>query len=77
MSQFFDYISGIIDKVSNFLQSFFESFLKFFKYLGFALTSAYQLVDTLPAFIKVFGTCTVIILVLYMVLGRSAGGSDE
>lgn len=71
---FIDWIKNLIDTVVDFASGLIDNFVLLFKYIGIAAELAYKLVDTLPDWLKVFGTVTVVVSVVFMILGRETGG---
>ena len=71
---FVDFITNTINSVWSFFTGIVDNTILLLKYIGVASRMAYQLVDTLPAWLKAFGTVTVIVSILYMILGRNTGG---
>lgn len=65
----FDIISLVFSLVTGFL----ENLLMLFKYLMKALSTALVFVGTLPQWLQIFGTITISISVMYIILGRSGG----
>lgn len=70
---FFDWITNVIMSIWDFFVNFLESMILLFQYLGVALSNAFNLVTALPSWLLPFGTVTVTVSVLYVVLGRQAG----
>lgn len=69
-----DWIKGIIDTVFGFFSSIVDNMTMLFDYIGLAASTAYNLVASLPTWLQVFGTITVLISVLFMIVGRETGG---
>lgn len=75
-----DFINSITDKIGavfDFFESLIRNLLLLFDYIGLAATNAYALVDSLPDWLKSFGIVTVLVSVLYIILGRSTGGGKS
>ena len=66
-------ISGLWD----FFGGLIQNFIQFFEYIGTAAKLAYNLVNSLPAWLSAFGLATVLISVIFMILGRSTGGQKS
>lgn len=47
------------------------------KYIGLAATTAYNLIATLPTWLQAIATATILIAILFMILGREAGGNSD
>ena len=78
------YIIDFIGSLSDMLKSIWDFFLStldnlmmLFDYLGIVAQLCYDLIDSLPSWLKSFGLLTVLVSVLYMILGRPTGGSKE
>lgn len=74
ITNFIDWIKNLIDTVWGFLTGFIENLVLLFKYIGIAANLAYDLVAGLPDWLQVFGTVTIIVSVIFMILGRDTGG---
>lgn len=74
---FIDSISSMISGVWDFFGGLIQNFIQFFQYLGTAAKLAYNLVGSLPMWLSAFGLATILISVVFMVLGRSTGGSKS
>lgn len=73
-TNFIDWFKNIIDTVWGFLTGFIENLVLLFKYIGIAANLAYQLIAGLPDWLQVFGTVTILVSVIFMILGRDTGG---
>ena len=47
------------------------------EYIGLASTTAYNLVASLPTWLQAFATATILVSILYLILGRETGGNSE
>lgn len=74
ITNFIDWIKNLIDTVWGFLTGFIENLVLLFKYIGIAANLAYDLIAGLPDWLQVFGTVTIIVSVIFMILGRDTGG---
>ncbi len=74
---FIDSISSMFSAVWDFFGGLLDNFIQFFEYLGTAAKLAYNLVNSLPTWLSAFGLATVLISVIFMVLGRSTGGQKS
>lgn len=75
-----DFINSITDKIGavfDFFESLIRNLLLMFDYIGLAATNAYALVDSLPDWLKAFGLVTVLVSILFTILGRSTGGAKN
>lgn len=77
IQNFIDWFTEIFDTIFGFFSSLIDNFVQLFKYIGLAASTAYSLVDSLPPWLQAFGTATVLISVLFMIIGRSTGGSKS
>lgn len=77
INNFIDGLTGIIEAVYGFFSGFIDNFIMLFKYIGIASTTAYNLVASLPTWLQAFGTVTVLISVIFMILGRETGGAKS
>lgn len=75
ITDFIDWIKNLIDSVVDFFTGFIENLVLLFKYIGIASKMAYELIAGLPDWLQVFGTVTVVVSVIFMILGRQTGGS--
>lgn len=73
---FFDFIINTITSVWSFFTGLVEDLILFVQYLGMAFTLAGECLLQLPAFIKIFGSITVGVSVMYLIVGRTAGRSS-
>ena len=67
-------IMSVIDTVFGFFESLIANIMMLFEYIALASTTAYNFIATLPTWLQAFGTATILISVLYMILGRESGG---
>lgn len=74
ITNFIDWIKNIIDTVVDFFTGFIENLVLLFKYIGIAANMAYDLIAGLPDWLQVFGTVTIVVSVIFMILGRETGG---
>lgn len=74
---FIDSISSMLQGVWDFFQGMISDAISFGKYLSVAAKLAYNLVASLPPWLSAFGAATVLISVLFLVLGRSTGGQKN
>lgn len=74
---FIDSISSMISGLWDFFGGLIQNFIQFFEYIGTAAKLAYNLVNSLPTWLSAFGLATVLISVIFMILGRSTGGQKS
>lgn len=63
--------------VFDFFKQLISNLMMLFEYIGLAATTAYNLVASLPTWLQAFGTATILISILYLILGRSTGGDKS
>ena len=73
----FESIFGMLETVFNFFKQFIANITMLFQYIGLASTTSYNLVASLPTWLQAFGTATILISVLYLIVGRSTGGDKS
>lgn len=79
MKWLIDAISWIVNlfkTIWSFFLGLIDNLIMLVGYIGDALRLAYNMVDSLPAWLKVFAFLTLSVTVLYLVLGRNTGGSQ-
>ena len=74
---FIDWITGIVETVVSFFDSVVSSLSELYEYLQYASDTATNLVNSLPPVIRTFGTITILVSILYMILGRTSGGQKS
>lgn len=72
-----DFILSTIKSVWDFFIGLVENLILLVKYIGKALVLAGQCIAEMPTWLQVFATLTVSVSVLYLILGRQGGKSDE
>ena len=80
MQAIYDFIEGItgtIEAVWNFFGSIINNLKMLVEYIGLASSTAYNLVATLPTWLQALATATILISILYIILGREAGGNSD
>lgn len=73
----FDFIISTIKSVWAFFIGIVENLILLVKYIGKALVLAGQCVSEMPTWLQVFATVTISVSVLYLILGREGGKSDD
>lgn len=73
-TNFIDWFKNIIDSVFGFFSGLIDNTVLLFKYIGIAAELAYNLIAGLPDWLQVFGTVTIVVSVIFMILGRETGG---
>lgn len=72
-----NWISEKITAVFDFFEGLIDNFLMLFEYIGVAAKNAYALVDSMPTWIQAFGTITILVSILFTIVGRSTGGAKN
>lgn len=75
-----DFINSFSEKITavfDFFEQLISNLLLLFEYIGIAGTNAYALVDSLPDWLKAFGLITVLVSILFTILGRTTGGAKN
>lgn len=70
----FEFLINTINSIWDFFTGLLENLLLMFGYIGQAAEMGYSLIATLPAWLQAFATCTILISVLYLIVGRETGG---
>lgn len=74
---FFDFIVSTIRSFWDFFVGIVENLILLGKYIWHATSLAYQCIAQMPTWLQVFATLTISVSVLYLILGRTGGKSDE
>lgn len=77
ITQFIDSISSMLSAVWDFFSGLIDNFIQLFEYIGVAAKLAYNLVGSLPSWLSAFGLATVLISVIFIILGRQTGGQKS
>lgn len=77
ITKFIDGFTGIIEAVWGFFSGLIDNFIMLYEYIVIASTTAYNLVASLPTWLQAFGTVTVLVSVIFMILGRETGGDKS
>lgn len=75
-----DFINSFSEKITavfDFFENLIDNTVLLFEYIGVAANNAYSLVDSLPDWLQAFGLITVLVSVLFTILGRSTGGAKN
>lgn len=74
IQSFFESIGEFFSKIWDFLVMIWEEITQFFKILAPALKFFQGLLSSLPPVFLAFGLAMLVVLILYVILGRTAGG---
>ena len=80
MQFIYDDINWLYEKITavfDFFEGLIDNFLMLFEYIGVAAKNAYALVDSMPTWIQAFGTITILVSILFTIVGRSTGGAKN
>lgn len=61
----------------DFLQSLIDNFIQLFEYIGVAAGLCYNMIASLPTWLSSFALATILISIIFMILGRESGGSKN
>lgn len=71
---FIEGISNLINSIWSFLTGIFEKIVDFLKIIPQAISYVTGLIDGIPTVYKIFGIAMILVLVIYIILGRESGG---
>lgn len=74
IQSFFEAIGGFFTKVWDILTFVFNEITTFFKMLSPVLKFFQSLLSSIPPLFYAFGIAMLVVLILYVILGRNAGG---
>ena len=74
---FFNWFSEVITSVFDWFSDFLDNLMNLFVYLGHVVTMTGSIIIALPTWLQVFGTITVTVSIIYVILGRSSGGKKS
>lgn len=70
-------IVEFFETIYDFIVDFIDNMLLLFEYIGKASSMAYSFIATMPTWLQSFATITIVVSVVYMIIGRTGGGSKE
>lgn len=73
----FDFLINTIRTLWDFFVSTLQNLLMLFKYLGVVADLSYSAIESMPTWLQTFGVLTIVVSILYMILGRDTGGSKQ
>lgn len=73
----FDFIISTIKSVWAFFMGIVDNTILLIKYIGKALELAYDCIAQMPSWLQAFAFVTVSVSVLYLILGREGGKSND
>lgn len=74
---FFEWLGDALSSLWDFLSSTFENLSTFVKYLANAVSLAYEIIATLPTWLQGFAIITLLVSLVYLIVGRSTGGDKS
>lgn len=74
---FIDFITNAIRTVWGFFESIVENLIMLFKYIGVVANLCYEMISSIPVWLQAFAVITIVVSILYIILGRNTGGSKE
>lgn len=77
LTDFIDGVAGFFVAIWSFFSGIVNNLMMLVEYIGLAVTTAYNLIATLPTWLQAFAFATILVAVLYLILGREAGGSSD
>ena len=72
----FDKVSDFFNTVIDFISSIVGGFINLFKTLPLVKSFAASSISSLPSFLLAFASITVVISIIYLIVGRQTGGGD-
>lgn len=76
IENFFSWFKDTIDQLWIFFQGFLNGLINLFKMIPKAVSFITQFISTIPVPLQIFGTLTITVCVIYLILGRNTGGTD-
>lgn len=74
LQTFFQSIAEFFSKIWSFLTGIFDELAQFFRMLKPAMQFVLSLLKSLPAVYWLFGVAMILVLIVYLILGRESGG---
>ncbi len=74
---FFDWFTDVVKSVFDYFTDFLDNLMNLFEYLGQAVELTGSLIAAFPPWLQIFGTITITVSVIYIILGRSSGGKKQ
>ena len=75
--EFFEWFGDLFSSLWDFLSSTIDNIILFIQYLGYGVSMAYDIISTLPYWLQGFATITILVSVVYIIIGRSTGGNKS
>lgn len=73
MFEFFDYITEFFSNIANIIQHLFAALINFFNIILTGITTYTEALITIPIWLRVYGSITLTVCALYLVVGRNSG----
>lgn len=74
LKSIWDGISAFFDQVRTIVDVVIDKINEFITVIGSVMQFVWQCIEWIPPIFRVFLTISIIVLVLYLILGRNAGG---
>lgn len=74
---FIDFIVSTVTSVWDFFVGLLTNIGTMIKYLGIAMKICTSAIGSMPGWIQAFGTLTITICILFVILGRDTGGKKS
>lgn len=71
---FFQQLGEFFTTVWNLVKFAFGELVQFFKMVGSALAFVWSIINIIPTIYLAFGVCLILVLIIYIIVGRTAGG---
>lgn len=71
-----DKVSDFFNTVIDFISSLVGGFINLFKTLPIVKSFAFNSILSLPSFLMAFASITVLVSILFLIIGRQTGGGD-
>lgn len=73
IKDFFDFVINSVTQLWGFFTGLIEDLILFIKYVGVAIDMASSCIFYMPSWLQVFGTITIGVCVIYLLIGRDTG----
>lgn len=74
LHSFFASIAEFFQTVWNFVSFIFGELIDFFRMVGSAVSFAFSIISFIPSIYLAFGIAMLLVLIIYIIVGRNAGG---
>lgn len=73
----FEFLITTIRTIWDFFVGLLENLLMLIEYLTIVAEICYETIESMPSWLQSFAIITILISVLYMILGRETGGNKQ